>query len=104
MLAAAANCLPATLLFLGLGALAFAAVPRASAGIAYGFVSAVSPGSSSAPCSTRLIGCSASRRSMRRPCPAQPFEAVAAAVMLVAAVAAAAAALHVFARRDLTGA
>jgi ABC-2 type transport system permease protein len=38
LLEAGANCLPVTLLFLGLAALAFAIVPRASAGIAYGLV------------------------------------------------------------------
>jgi ABC-2 type transport system permease protein len=40
MLGAGANCLPAALLFLGLGALAFAAAPRASSAIAYGLVGA----------------------------------------------------------------
>jgi ABC-2 type transport system permease protein len=39
LVAAGANCLPATLLFLAIGALAFALVPRATAGIAYGLVS-----------------------------------------------------------------
>ena len=38
MLEAGANCLPVALLFLGLAALAYAVVPRASAGIAYGLV------------------------------------------------------------------
>jgi ABC-2 type transport system permease protein len=38
MLEAGANCLPVSLLFLGLAALAYATVPRASAGIAYGLV------------------------------------------------------------------
>ena len=38
MLEAGANCLPVGLLFLGLGALAYAVVPRASTGIAYGLV------------------------------------------------------------------
>ena len=36
MLEAGANCLPVALLFLGIAALAYAIVPRASAGIAYG--------------------------------------------------------------------
>ena len=35
----ASNCLPASFLFLGLGTLAFALVPRASAGVAYALVS-----------------------------------------------------------------
>jgi ABC-2 type transport system permease protein len=38
MLEAGANCLPVAFLFLGLAALAYAVVPRASAGIAYGLV------------------------------------------------------------------
>ena len=38
MLEAGANCLPVAILFLGLAALAYALVPRASAGIAYGLV------------------------------------------------------------------
>ena len=38
MLEAGANCLPVALLFLGIAALAYAVVPRASAGIAYGLV------------------------------------------------------------------
>ena len=38
MLEAGANCLPVALLFLGIAALAYAIVPRASAGIAYGLV------------------------------------------------------------------
>jgi ABC-2 type transport system permease protein len=38
MLEAGANCLPAGILFLGIAALAYAAVPRASSGIAYGLV------------------------------------------------------------------
>ena len=38
MLEAGANCLPVALLFLGIAALAYALVPRASAGIAYGLV------------------------------------------------------------------
>ena len=38
LLEAGANCLPVALLFLGIAALAYAIVPRASAGIAYGLV------------------------------------------------------------------
>src|SRR5262249_31442942 len=38
IIGAGANCLPVALLFLSLGALAFAFVPRATAGIAYGLV------------------------------------------------------------------
>ena len=38
MIGAGANCLPIALLFLGLGALAFAIVPRVTTGISYGLV------------------------------------------------------------------
>ena len=38
MLEAGANCLPVALLFLGIAALRYAIVPRASAGITYGLV------------------------------------------------------------------
>ena len=38
MLEAGANCLPVALLFLAIAALAYAVVPRASAGIAYGLI------------------------------------------------------------------
>jgi ABC-2 type transport system permease protein len=38
MLGAGANCLPTSLLFLGLAALAYAVVPRASAAVSYGLV------------------------------------------------------------------
>ena len=40
MLEAGANCLPVALLFLGIATLAYAVVPRASVGIAYGLVAA----------------------------------------------------------------
>ena len=102
MLAAAANCLPATLLFLGLGALAFAAVPRASVGIAYGFVSV--------GFAWELFGSlleapdwllSLSPFHAIGLVPAQPFEAIAAAVMLAIAAIAAIASVRLFERRDL---
>ena len=38
MLEAGANCLPVALMFLGVAALAYAIVPRASTGLAYGLV------------------------------------------------------------------
>ena len=38
MIGAGANCLPPAVLFLGLAALAYAAVPREAAGVAYGLV------------------------------------------------------------------
>jgi ABC-2 type transport system permease protein len=105
MLGAGANCLPAALLFLGLGALGFALAPRASTGIVYGVVGvafswevfgalldapewllAVSP--------FHDVGL----------VPGEPFEAAAAAIMLGLAAVAAAAAVWFFERRDLAGA
>jgi ABC-2 type transport system permease protein len=56
MLEAGANCLPTALLFLALGALAFALAPRASTGIAYGLVSVAFVWE--LPSSARPTGCS----------------------------------------------
>ena len=105
MLAAGANTLPPALLFLAIGALAFAAAPRASNRIAYGLVGlafvwelfgallevpdwllAVSP--------FHDVGL----------VPGEPFEAGAAAIMLALAASATLAAVAVFRRRDVTGA
>jgi polyether ionophore transport system permease protein len=105
MLGAGANTLPPALLFLALGALAFALVPRASSAIAYGLVAlafvwelfgallelpdwllAVSP--------FHDVGL----------VPGEPFEATAAVIMLALGAAAALAALWAFRRRDLVGA
>jgi polyether ionophore transport system permease protein len=105
MLEAGANTLPPALLFLALGALAFALAPRASSVIAYSLVGiafvwelfgallevpawllAVSP--------FHDIGL----------VPAEPFEARAAAIMLALAAAAALSAMAIFRRRDLTAA
>jgi ABC-2 type transport system permease protein len=102
---AGANCLPVTLLFLGLAALAYALVPRASSGIAYGLVTVaflwylfgsllqvprwlvdVSP----------FVHVGA--------VPVQPFHTAAAAIMIAIGAVAAAAAVAAFARRDLLGA
>ena len=102
MLEAGANCLPASLLFLALGALAFALVPRAAAGVAYLLVGLAflwelvgallgAPGWALALSPFHGVGL----------VPAQPFEATAALVMLAVAAAAAVAALEAFARRDL---
>jgi polyether ionophore transport system permease protein len=104
MLGAGANCLPAALLFLALGALAFALAPRASAGIAYGLVGAAFvwemfgallevPG--------WLLAISPFHDLSL--VPGEPFEAAAAAIMLGLAALAALAALAIFDRRDLTG-
>ena len=105
LLEAGANTLPPALLFLALGALAFALAPRASTVIAYSLVGlafvwelfgallevpdwllALSP--------FHDVGL----------VPAEPFEATAAVVMLAAALGAAVAAIWVFQRRDLAAA
>jgi len=104
-LGAGANTLPPALLFLALGALAFALAPRASTVIAYGLVGlafvwelfgallevpawllAVSP--------FHDVGL----------VPGEPFEAIPAAIMLTLAAVGALAALWAFRRRDLVGA
>jgi ABC-2 type transport system permease protein len=104
MLEAGANCLPVALLFLGIAALAYAIVPRASAGIVYGLVTVaflwqLVAGLLGAPrwlvdltpfAHVGLV-------------PTQPFRTGAAAVMLAAAVACGLAAMWIFRRRDLTG-
>jgi polyether ionophore transport system permease protein len=104
MLGAGANCLPAALLFLGLGALAFAIVPRASAGIAYGLVSVgfvweLFGALLGAPKWT--LGLSPFHQVAL--VPAQPFRATPAVVMLGLALCAGLASLVAFRRRDLAG-
>jgi ABC-2 type transport system permease protein len=102
MLEAGLNCLPAALLFLGVAALAYAVVPRASAAIAYGLlvltflwqaVGALvgAPGWLVGLTPFAHIGL----------VPAQPFKATAAVVMIGIGVAAAGVGLAVFRRRDL---
>ena len=102
MLEAGLNCLPAALLFLGVAALAYAVVPRASAAIAYGLlvltflwqaVSALvsAPGWLAGLTPFAHIGL----------VPTQPFRAADAAVMIAIGVAAAGVGLAVFRRRDL---
>lgn len=104
LLEAGLNCLPAAVLFLGLGALALALVPRAGVAIAYGLVAVAfvwetigdlvdAPG--------WLLGISPFHHVAV--VPAQPFETIPAAIMLVVGIAAAAAAAAVFRRRDLAG-
>jgi ABC-2 type transport system permease protein len=104
MLEAGANCLPVALLFLGIAALAYAILPRAAAGIAYGLVTVtflwqLTGSVLGAPkwlveltpfAHVGLV-------------PVQPFRPAAAAIMLVIAVGSALAATWVFQRRDLTG-
>jgi polyether ionophore transport system permease protein len=102
LLGAGANCLPASLLFLGIGALAFGLAPRASAGIAYGAVSVAfvwdlfgallgAPEWTLGLSPFHHIGL----------VPSQPFKAVAAIVMLAIAAAATATGVIAFSRRDL---
>lgn len=104
MVEAGANCLPAALLFLGLGALAFALLPRASTGIGYtlvavAFVWQLFGGLLGAP--HWLLDVSPFQHVGL--VPAQPFRAEAAIVMLAAALGLSLAALRVFSSRDLIG-
>lgn len=104
MLEAGANCLPATLLFGSLGALAFAAVPRATSGIAYGLVSVAFVWQlfgSVLGAPAWLLGLSPFHHVAL--VPAQSFKGLAAAIMLALAAAGVLAALALFGRRDLTG-
>jgi ABC-2 type transport system permease protein len=104
MLEAGANCLPTALLFLGLGALAFALLPRAGAGIAYGIVAAafvwqLFGGLLGAP--HWLLDVSPFQHVGLLP--AQPFRGTAAVVMLALAVLASISAVWAFRARDLAG-
>ncbi|MGO8873356.1 MAG: ABC transporter permease [Acidimicrobiales bacterium] len=105
MLEAGANCLPASLLFLGIAALAYAMVPRASSAISYCLVSAAFL--------WYLVG---SLLSLPKwvidltpfqhigLVPAQAFRPAAAGIMVAIGLVATVAALGVFRRRDLLGA
>jgi polyether ionophore transport system permease protein len=105
MLEAGVNCLPTALLFLGLATLAFALVPRASSGLAYGLVTL----SFVWQLFGSLLGAphwllDATPFQHVALVPAQPFRAAAAAVMLAVGTAAALAGLYLFGRRDLASA
>ncbi len=105
MVLAGLNCLPASLLFLSLGALAFALVPRATTGFAYGivllaFVWQLFGSLLDIPAWTLDL----SPFHHLGLVPAQSFKTVPALVMLAIAAAAAIAALRLFQRRDLSGA
>jgi ABC-2 type transport system permease protein len=105
MLEAGANCLPVALLFLGAGGLAFALLPRAGVGIAYGlvattFVWQLLSGALGAPSWLRDL----SPFQHVGLVPAQAFKSTAAAIMLALAAVACLAALWAFGRRDLVGA
>lgn len=104
LLGAGANCLPAALLFLGLGAAAFAALPRAGAGIAYGLVSIafvweLFGALLGAP--SWLLGLSPFHQVGL--VPDKPFRTTAALLMLALAAAAMVASVLLFERRDLAG-
>lgn len=104
MLEAGANCMPVAVLFLGIAALAYAALPRASAGIAYGLVTIAFL--------WELVG---SLLSVPKwvveltpfaqvgLVPVESFRTAAALIMLAIGMLAALAALGVFRRRDLMG-
>jgi polyether ionophore transport system permease protein len=105
MLEASANCLPISLMFLGLAALAYALVPRASSGISYGLVTLAFV--------WYLVGSvtgvpkwlvDATPFAHIGFVPTQPFRVVAMLVMLAIGAVATAGALAVFRRRDLLGA
>ena len=105
MLEAGANCMPPTLLFLGIAALMFALIPRASAAAAYGLVTLaflwqLTGALLSAPKWLLELTPFAHVGLV----PAQPFRAGAATVMLALAASCGLAALWAFRRRDLTGA
>ena len=104
MLEAAGNCLPVTVLFLGLAALAYALVPRASAGIAYGLVAVAFLwylfGS--------LVGVphwliDTTPFAHVAAVPTQPFRVAAATIMVGVGLVASTTALGFFPRRDLLG-
>lgn len=105
MLEAGANCVPTAALFLGLAALAYAAIPRASAALAYGLVIVTflwqTVGS--------LLGAPAWLVAVTPFAhvglvPTEAFRAEAAAVMVAIGLGAALAALLLFRRRDLAAA
>jgi polyether ionophore transport system permease protein len=104
MLEAGANCLPVALLFLGIAALAYAIVPRASSGMAYCLVA----GAFLWELVGSLLGVpkwlvEATPFAHVGLVPAQAFKAPAAAVMVGIGVLAALIALAAFRRRDLIG-
>ncbi len=104
MLEAGANCLPVALMFLGIAALAYAILPRASAGLSYGLVTVAflwDLFGSLLSVPKWLV--QATPFAHIGLVPAQPFRAAAALVMLGVAVSSALAATWVFQRRDLIG-
>jgi ABC-2 type transport system permease protein len=105
MLEAGANCLPVGLLFLGIAALAYAVVPRASAGLAYGLVTIAflwQLFGSLLGAPTWLVDVTPFAHVGL--VPTQSFRVVAAIVMVAIGALCALVALAVFRRRDLLGA
>jgi ABC-2 type transport system permease protein len=104
MLEAGLNCLPVALMFGGIAVLAYAIVPRASAGLAYGLVTVAFLwdlfGSLLSLPHWLLEATPFAHVGL---VPTQPFRAGAAAIMLAIAVLTALAAIWIFQRRDLTG-
>jgi polyether ionophore transport system permease protein len=105
MLEAGANCLPIAVLFLGIAALAYAVVPRASSGLSYGLVAVAFV--------WYLVGAvsgvpnwlvKATPFAHIGFVPAQPFRVFAAVAMIAVGALAISAALAVFSQRDLAGA
>jgi ABC-2 type transport system permease protein len=104
MLEAGANCLPAALLFLAIAALAYAVVPRASAGIAYGLVTVAflwNLFGSVLGAPRWLVDLTPFEHVGL--VPVEAFRAGDAATMLAIAAVSAFAALWMFRRRDLVG-
>ena len=105
MLEAGANCMPIAILFLGIAVLAYAIVPRASTGIAYGLVTLAFLwqlfGSLLSVPKWLLDATPFAHIGM---VPAQPFRVGAAVLMVVIGVVAGVAAILWFERRDLMGA
>ena len=104
MLEAGLNCLPVALMFLGIAALAYAIVPRASAGLSYGLVTVAflwDLFGSLLSVPHWLV--QATPFAHVGLVPAQPFRAGAALIMLGIAATSALAAVWFFQRRDLTG-
>jgi len=105
MLEAGANGIPISLLFLGIAALAYAVVPRASAAIAYGLVSAAFLWylvGSVLGLPKWIIDLTPFRHIGL--VPVQTFQATAAGVMIAVGLMAAAAAVSVLRHRDLMAA
>lgn len=105
LLEAGANCLPVAILFLGLAALAYAIVPRASPGVAYGLVTVAflwELVGSLLGAPKWLVDLTPFKHVAA--VPVQAFDAGSAAVMVGIGVAAALASLEAFRRRDVLGA